>query len=145
MMNDYELVKEVIDGNRYLTLSTTNGTEPWIAPLEYFRDDENLYFLSPDDSRHAQHIASNPTVAVAIFDAEQPEYNVGATFTLRGVQIKATARRLDEGAYPPAVREVIEALKPPMPPYAAFAITPVEYYVPQIDDGINKRVKVDVK
>jgi nitroimidazol reductase NimA-like FMN-containing flavoprotein (pyridoxamine 5'-phosphate oxidase superfamily) len=36
-----ELVETILRRNRYLVLSTTNGTAPWIAPLEYMIDGDS--------------------------------------------------------------------------------------------------------
>lgn len=143
---DYqELAEEVIEQNRYLTLATTDETEPWVAPLEYIRDnDGNFYFFSTESSRHALHIERNETVAVAIFDAEQPEYSPDTSTSLNGVQIRGRAKRLSEDEHPDAVVSAIEALEPPMPPYAAFKVEPLRVYVPVIEDGVNKRAEVDL-
>lgn len=143
--NDYhELVESVIEENRYLALSTTDGTDPWVATVEYIRDDAgDFYFFSTTTSRHARHIEANGTVAVAIWGPDQPEYTPETSASLKGVQIRGEARRLAEDEYPEAVEAAIEALDPPMPPYAAFAIEPRRVYAPVIDDGVNERVEVD--
>jgi len=60
------------------------------------------------------------------------------------VQIRGEATRLSEDEYPEAVTAAIEALDPPMPPYAAFKIDPHRVYAPIIDDGVNKRVEVEI-
>lgn len=141
---DQELVHEVITGNAYLTLATTDGEEPWAAPIEYMHDDDlNIYFLSTDSSRHSRHIAANPVVAVAIFDSEQPgEYSADVSMTLRGVQIRGSAKRLSPDEYPEIVAGAIDALQPPMPPYHAYMIEPSTFYVPKVSDGVNERVEV---
>lgn len=137
-----ELVHSVVERQRYLALSTTDGRRPWVAVLEYLRDEEgNLYFFSPEDSVHARHIEGNPAVAVAIFGSEQPDYAADATATLDGVQIEGTARKLSESEYPDAVVAGIEALHPPMPPYAVYRIEPRRVFVPRIEDGVNVRVE----
>lgn len=145
--NDYQdLVETVIEENRYLTLATTDGTDPWAAPVEYIRDEAGtFYFFSTDTSRHAEHIEDNETVAVAIFGPDQPEYAPETSASLNGVQIRAKARRLSEDDHPDVVTSAIEALDPPMPPYAAFEIEPVRVYAPIIEDGVNKRVEIDVE
>lgn len=140
-----EIVLEVIDRNRYLTLSSTDGQRPWIAPLEYFHDGPHrLYFFSPEDSRHVQHIAQNKHVAVAIFDSEQVGYEPGQNATLGGVQMEAVARSLDDTEYPEAVSAVIEALDPPMPPYVPCVIKPSAFFLSQIVDGVNRRLRVEM-
>jgi uncharacterized protein YhbP (UPF0306 family) len=142
---DYdELVETVIEENRYLTLATTDGEEPWAAPLEYVRDEDGtFYFFSTETSRHARHLERNETVAVAIFGPNQPEYSPGTSAVLNGVQIRGRAGRLAEDEYPDVVDSAIEALEPPMPPYAAFEIEPLRIYAPVIEDGVNERVEVD--
>lgn len=144
--NDYqELIEAVIEDNDYLALSTTDGTEPWVAPIEYFRDEAgNFYFFSTTDSRHAEHIEANETVAVAVWEDDQPEYSPDMTTSLKGVQIRGAAARLSEDEYPEIVEAAIEDLDAPMPPYAAFTIEPRRVYAPIIEDGVNKRVEVDM-
>lgn len=142
MSTEQNVVKGVIRNNRYLTLATSDGGDPWIAPLEYVCDDDlNLYFFSLVDSAHANHIRSRERVAVAIFGADQPKYEPGKTLQLKGVQMSAVAAQLD-GDFPPVVQQAIDVLQPPMPPYAAFAIRPTTIWLPQIADGLNKRVEV---
>lgn len=144
--NDYqEMVETVIEDARYLALSTTDGTEPWVATIEYIHDEAGmLYFFSTTDSRHAHHIEDNETVAVAVWTADQPDYGPDVSTSLNGVQIRGKARRLTEDEYPDAVVAAIGALDPPMPPYAAFEIDPQEVYAPIIEDGVNKRIEVEM-
>ncbi len=138
-----DLARSVIESQRYLTLATSDGRRPWIAVVEYLRDEEgSFYFFSPDDSEHARHIERNPEVAVAIFGSEQPDYAADATATLNGVQMSATARRIAKDEYPDIVVAGIEALHPPMPPYAVFKIEPGRTFVPRIEDGVNVREPV---
>lgn len=138
-------VRDLLERNRYLVLSTTDGTQPWAAPLEYMVDPElNLYFFSPEDVRHVKHLGVNDTVAVAVFDSQQPEYSGGTSMTLNGIQIEATASRLAEDDYSEAIVGAIESLELPMPPYAVFKIQPQRFYVPKIEDGVNVRAEVDV-
>lgn len=142
---DQELVRELITTSRYLSLATTDGSEPWVAPIEYMSDDRlNLYFLSTDDARHSRHIADNSTVAVAVFDSTQPEYSPGVSVTIRGVQIRASAGRLEAAEYPESVTAAIEAMRPPMPPYSVFRLVPSEFYLPKLRDGVNERVRVEM-
>lgn len=145
-VNNYqEVVEQVIDNNPYLALSTTDGTEPWVAPIEYFRDEAgNFYFFSTTDSRHAEHIEVNDTVSVALWGQDQPEYTPELSTTLNGVQIRGKATRLAEEDYTPTVEAAIDELEAPMPPYAPFKIEPQQVYVPILEDGVNKRVEVDM-
>ena len=141
--SERERIERILRDNRYLVLSTTDGSDPWIAPLEYLLDDDlNLYFLSTDDARHVRDLERNETVAVAVFDREQPEYASDVSVSLNGVQIEATCRRVPPSDYTEAIEAAIDALDPPMPPYAVFKIEPRRFYVPRIDDGVNVREEV---
>ena len=140
---DRSFVEDILSRNRYLVLSTTDGSTPWIAPLEYMRgEDLTLFFLSTDDSRHVRDIEENEVVSVAVFDRDQPEYSRGLTAQLNGVQIEAVASRVPPEQYSEAIEAAIDALKPPMPPYAVFKIEPRRFYIPKIEDGVNIRVEV---
>lgn len=145
--NDYRTVAEqVIEETSYLGLATTDGSEPWLAPIEYFTDEAfNFYFFSTTHSRHAEHIEANDTVAVALWTQDQPEeYTPDLTTTLNGIQILGSASKLSEDEYPPIVEGAAEETAIPMPPYAPFRIEPQRVYVPVVEDGINKRVEVDL-
>jgi uncharacterized protein YhbP (UPF0306 family) len=139
-----EFARDLIRRNRYLTMATTGGDSPWIAPLEYISDDDlNLYFFSPASTAHAVQLESNQNVAVAIFDAVQPEYEPAPEIRISGLQITAVAERL-EAPYPAQVEKQAEAWKLPMPPYAAYRIVPRRWFVPVIKDGINERIEIDM-
>lgn len=141
--NERELVETILRRNRYLVLSTTNGVTPWVAPLEYMIDDDlNFYVFSTDESRHVQDLESNEGVAVAVFEHQQGEYTPDASLTLNGVQMEAVARRVRQEAYTADIIAAIEALSPPMPPYAVFRIEPQRFYLPKITDGVNVRTEV---
>lgn len=140
---DLEWVSELIGRNRYLVLATTDGNEPWVAPVEYLADEDlNLYFFSTQDSRHIRHIEASGAAAVAVFDREQPEYRSDASVSLNGVQMECSVTQLSEDEYTDDLRAGVEALNPPMPPYQAFKITPRRVYVPRIEDGVNVRDEV---
>lgn len=142
---DETWVRALVERNRYLALSTTDGDQPWVAPLEYMTDDNlNFYFFSPEDARHVRHIEGNDSVAIAIFDREQPEYAADGSATLNGVQMECSAVRLSEDEYTDDIVAGIEALDPPMPPYEVFKLTPRRVYVPSIDDGVNTRHEVEM-
>ncbi|MDX1646915.1 MAG: pyridoxamine 5'-phosphate oxidase family protein [Longimicrobiales bacterium] len=135
-------VREILERNRYLVLSTTDGRTPWIAPLEYMVDEDlNFYFFSTGDSRHVRDLEKNETVAVTVFDREQPEYTPDLSARLNGVQMEAVAHRVDPDDYSEAIVAAIDALDPPMPPYEVFKVTPRRFYVPKIENGVNIRME----
>ena len=142
--SDQEFVRELVTRNRYLSLATTDGGDPWIAPLEYLSDEDlNLYYFSPESAAHSQHLKDRQSVAITIFDGVQPEYEPAAVMRIAGIQATATARKM-EAPYPALVDKQIEAWKLPMPPYAVYQITPKRWFIPVIKDGVNDRVEVDM-
>jgi nitroimidazol reductase NimA-like FMN-containing flavoprotein (pyridoxamine 5'-phosphate oxidase superfamily) len=75
MIMDYKLLlEEILDSENYLCLATSTPLgQPWATPLCFVRgDNNNLYFVSQNESLHALHIAVNPHVAFSIFNTEQP-------------------------------------------------------------------------
>ena len=138
-----DFLKEILERNSYLVLATTNGTEPWIAPLQYMMDEDlNFYFFSTTDSRHVRDIRRNARVAVTVFDENQPEYDPNLSTRLNGVQLEGTVREIPPGEYTTEIVAAIEALQPPMPPYAVFQIRPQKFFLPAIEDGVNIRTEV---
>jgi uncharacterized protein YhbP (UPF0306 family) len=142
---DQEFARELIRRNRYLTLATTDGGKPWIAPLEYVADDAlNLYFCSPTDTVHARQLEQNGDVAVAIFDGVQPEYEPSPAIRIAGLQITANARRL-KPPFPEVIEEKIQMWQVPMPPYAVYQIVPRQWFIPVITDGVNDRLEIQME
>lgn len=138
-----DFVEEILKRNRYLVLATSDGTTPWIAPIEYMVDDALcFYFFSTDDSRHIRDIEQNEVVAVAVFDRDQPEYRPDLSASLNGVQMEAVVTRIAPEDYNEAIAAAIEVLKPPMPPYSVFKIEPRRFFIPKIENGVNIRVEV---
>ena len=102
-MKPEEIAKSIIEASRYLSLSTTDGQQPWVNAVFFAHDkDYNLYFTSYNDSLHVQSIMKNPNVAVAIFDS----HIVPGSGRGQGVQIKATCHRVTGDDLPFAI-EVI--------------------------------------
>lgn len=138
------IVRDIVIANTYLTLATTDGEQPWVAPVQYVADDDlNLYFVSLPDSRHMAHIAVNPAVGVAIFDSRQPP------FTCRGIQIEGTAdaystsdnpfARIGGFDWPDDLQELV-------PGYVAVRIEPTRVYLPRfIVDGVLRDERVEIE
>ena len=142
---DAAWVRALIERNRYLVLATTDGSTPWIAPVEPMVDDDlNFYFFSPNTTRHARDTETHPTVAAVMFDADQPDYSPDLTADLNAVQMESTVSVVDESDYTEGIRGAIEAFDLPMPPYAVYKVTPQRFYVPRIENGINIRYEVDM-
>jgi len=68
---DKSVLKKFLSTQSLMSLATS-GKTPWIANVYYVADDKlNLYFISPPDALHSQHIAQNPRVACAVADSHQ--------------------------------------------------------------------------
>lgn len=133
-------VRTVIEENRYLSLATTDGEEPWVAPVEFVVDgDLNFYFVSKKSSRHINHIEQNSVVGFAIYDSQQP------SMTGRGIQIKGTVEEYSDERNPFAIfderSELPEKLSEIDPDYSAYRIQPQSIYVPVKDE----RIEVDME
>jgi uncharacterized protein YhbP (UPF0306 family) len=145
-MNKTELAKGLIKKNRYLTLSTTDGKIPWIAPLYYVADGKwNFYFVSPLESLHAKHILANPEVAFAIFDSTQ-EPGTGI-----GLQAYAQASIIKNNEYPSVVIKYLEELKGfnvSMEKYKVFKLVATKIFITDQEawekEGIDKRIEVQL-
>jgi len=137
-------VDDLVRRNRYLSLGTTDGSTPWVTPLEYVvGDDLELYYFSTGDARHTHNVATNPVVAVAIYEAQQ-EYSGQASFALAGVQIEATVTPVPGPDFPKIAAETIAKWQLPMPPYHCYRIDGKQFYLPLIEKGINYRVPIDM-
>lgn len=92
MDHDYHnIATKIVEKGSYMTIGTSNGFEPWIAPVAYWTDDDNcFYFVSHKESKHVTHIAINPKVAISIFDSSIPEGKGDKS----GIQISAFAKIL---------------------------------------------------
>ena len=142
-----EKAKKIITDNIYLTISTTDGNTPWVAPLFYCVDEAfNFYFISQLESLHIKHILINPRAAFAILDSHQKEG------TGNGVQGSGTVRQvpdeqLIEGLkwYKTTFIDLTpENLKPPAP-YRLFKIISKTFFILDPEAVVDKRVEVTLK
>jgi uncharacterized protein YhbP (UPF0306 family) len=131
--------------NRVVVLATTDGAKPWVAPLEYMTDEDlNLYFFSPTETQHVQHLEANATVAATVMDHTQPIVTPTATVFLNGVQMECTATRIPPEGMTDALKTAAEGSDISIPPYSAFKIVPHRVYVPSFQDGVHLRIEVDM-
>jgi uncharacterized protein YhbP (UPF0306 family) len=85
-----ERAREIVDGNRYMTLGTAGADgSPWVspvwfAPVEY----RELLWVSSPSARHSRNIGGRPQVAIVVFDTTAP---VGEG---QGVYLEAEAEEL---------------------------------------------------
>lgn len=141
-----KIAREIIKNNIYLSLATSDGITPWVAPLFYAVDViYNFYFISQLDSLHSKHILKNPTVAFAIFDSHQPEGSGN------GVQGSGKAYLLDESKLPEAMKwykTTFIEMKPESftgdAPYRFFKLVPKHFYILDPEAKVDKRVEVNI-
>ncbi len=92
-MRDAAWARDVIDGERFMTLATADADgRPWASPVwfahEGYRD---FYWVSHRDVRHSENIAVRPEIAIVIWDSGQTPGDG------RAVYMEATAGRSDTG------------------------------------------------
>ena len=142
---DSAWVRALIKRNRVVVLATTEGDEPWVAPLEYTADEDlNLYFFSTTEARHVRHLEANSAVAAAVFDRVQPRVTATTTTDLNGVQMECTASRVPPKLHTDEVKTAIDTHDISIPPYAVFKIVPHRFYVPRVENGLNIRYEIDM-
>ena len=142
-----QIARDIIKNNIYLTLATTDGENPWSAPLFYCVDDQyNFYYISQIECSHSQHILENHKIAFSIFDSHAPEGKGN------GVQASGKAYLLDKE------KDITEALKhyhttfikcepedfTGSKPYRLFKIVPEKFYVLDPEAEVDKRVEVQL-
>ena len=69
--SDKTVLKDFLHSHRLMSIATS-GEHIWIATVYYVVDDDlNLYFISPPDAEHSEHLRQNDEVACAIADSSQ--------------------------------------------------------------------------
>jgi nitroimidazol reductase NimA-like FMN-containing flavoprotein (pyridoxamine 5'-phosphate oxidase superfamily) len=84
------VAREIIDGNRDMTLATADETGlPWASPVWYAHSDYREFFwVSSPEARHSRNLATRPELAIVIFDSHVP----GAA---QAVYMAADAKQLE--------------------------------------------------
>jgi nitroimidazol reductase NimA-like FMN-containing flavoprotein (pyridoxamine 5'-phosphate oxidase superfamily) len=84
---------EIIDANRYMTLSNADaqGT-PWASPVWFAHADyREFYWASKPEARHSRNLADRPELAIVIFDSSANPDDAAAVY------MTATAEQVTEG------------------------------------------------
>lgn len=87
-----ELKRQILDylqAHNTMTLATCADNVPWAATVFYASEDLSLYFFSAPDSRHAENLAANSTVAVTV----QEDYRDWRE--IKGVQLEGKVTLVD--------------------------------------------------
>ncbi len=138
---------EILKSNKYLSLGTTDGNIPWVAPIFYCMDEEfNFYYISQMDSLHTIHIMKQPKVSFAVFDSHQPE-GEGNGVQGSGIVEILTGKNIEKGLtyYSTTfVKLTPEVLVAPAP-YRLFKLTTHDFFVLDPEAKTDKRIEVLLK
>ena len=71
MSTPAEAARRILETNRYVVLATVDAQgEPWATPVWFAHDGlDVLLWVSPPESRHSQALATEPRLAVTVFDS----------------------------------------------------------------------------
>ena len=69
-----DMVKRILDGNRYMTIATVDEHgDPWATPVYFSHGDyQDMYWISSPEAKHSLNIAAHPDVSVVVFDSQVP-------------------------------------------------------------------------
>lgn len=118
-----EHAQTLLDGNRYLTLSTIGaGGRPWTTPVYFaaagIRD---YYWISETRAQHSRNLAERPHVSLVVFDSTVAPYHgravyaAGSARELSGDDIDAALTvypRPDDSSVPPTTRDDVTGTSP---------------------------------
>jgi uncharacterized protein YhbP (UPF0306 family) len=97
--------QQILDQNRYLTLSTCWQQQPWVSPLLFTYDPQGcFYWSSALAARHSQNLLHNPQAAIVLFNSNPPPsavaglYFSGVASELPGEQVELVATYFDDRA-----------------------------------------------
>jgi uncharacterized protein YhbP (UPF0306 family) len=93
-----DVIRSVIDANRYMALGTTDETgHPWVSPVWFASEDyRNFHWVSSPDAKHSRNLAAHAEVAIAIFDSSVPVGGAQAVY-MKGVAEELTGAELEQG------------------------------------------------
>ena len=93
-----DVVRSVIDANSYMSLGTVDEAgHPWVSPVWFATEDHrNFHWVSSPDAKHSRNLASNPDVAIAIYDSSVPVGGAQAVF-MKGVAEQLADAELERG------------------------------------------------
>ena len=137
------LAQKIIRENKYLTLGTTNGVRPWVAPVYYCLDKKgSMYFISQPRSRHIRDLKSHPHVAFAIFDSHAEE-GKGNGVQGSGHVIELLSSALTQGLRHYCTSFVaLSSEELTHGPYRLYRLQPEKMYVLDRRSKVDKRILV---
>ncbi len=160
MSNIYDMAKDIIKNNKFLSLATVdNDGKVWSTPLSYSVDENyNFYFTSELDSKHVMNIMDNPEVSFTIFDSTKRVSDID------GLQVTGIVGQVDPSELEKVVKNYyLTVFKDPeerkeweapytyflennKPVYRFFQIMPTEIYKRDTENlDADRRVKIDLE
>ena len=140
-MNDKAHLKEkvlaLLDGNKLMTLATSDNNQPWAVTVTYAFDKYcNLFFYSDPQTKHCQDILKNSSVAIAIHDhALKPRQ-------VLGMQLVGNASLGDEKDF--EIFKKSYSWVTDYPDYKLYKVKPIKLYY--LDSELfGHKHKVDVE
>lgn len=92
-MNDKELILQYLQSHNVMTLATSKSDVPWCSSVYYaVNNDLFLYFVSSNQTRHANHIQANQNASVLIAESNQK-----ISSKKSGIQMLGTVDIVKEG------------------------------------------------
>lgn len=101
-----QIVRDIIEANRYLVLATADATgRPWSSPVYFAHSDFTEFFwVSSLDVTHSRNIEVRPEVGIVVFDS-QAAIGAGQGVYIPRLRSCSTATRSPGGSRPsPVVR-----------------------------------------
>lgn len=82
MVDPIKKARRIIESTFYMTIATASfEKKPWISPVYYALDDSYTFFwYSRKQTKHSQLITENNQVAIAIFNSNASEDEVGGVY-----------------------------------------------------------------
>ena len=86
------MVRDVVDGNRYLALGTVEPDgRPRVTPVYYNHDEYRTYYwVSSPQARHSANLTRQPAVSIVVFDSSVEPAQT------RAVYVDATAAQVPD-------------------------------------------------
>ena len=102
-----QLIKEVLEKGRLMSLGFADGGGSWVADVLYVYDDDfNLYWISHPNTRHSKAVLTHPRMAGTI------TVDSGAGADNIGLQFSGEAKRLVGLRYDLGVKHFAKRGKP---------------------------------
>jgi nitroimidazol reductase NimA-like FMN-containing flavoprotein (pyridoxamine 5'-phosphate oxidase superfamily) len=146
-----DMVRGVIESNRYMVLGTADGAGvPWVTPVWYAQVDyREFIWVSSPDRRHSRNIGVRPEVSIVIFDSQVPVGSARAVY-MSAMAEEVSGDELERGvAFFDAAtkaegmtrRWTLDDMRPPAP-HRLYRATVSQHWVLDPDSSPDDRAEV---